>query len=230
MGTIYLVRHGQAQPDAYGITAGGDVEAGAPIGSLTDTGVAQAALTGRLLANQVPGFTGAISGDLPRQTQTLAGVLGAFESAPQAQIDPGWNEYSLPSLMGASATAAEFHDGRNFQKGLDAALSRWVDGETPTDGGESYADFAARVAASAEVAVEQAGSGKTLLVVSSAGAITQLIAQMFAVPSPSWPALARAMVNASVSKLIVGRRGLNLVSFNEHLHLSDLDGGIATFR
>ena len=42
--------------------------------------------------------------------------------------------------------------------------------------------------------------------------------------------MARTMVNASISKLIVGRSGVSVVSFNEHGHLSDRDGGIATFR
>ncbi|GAB16969.1 phosphoglycerate mutase family protein [Gordonia effusa NBRC 100432] len=227
MGTIYLVRHGQAQANAYGIDTAAASDG--PIGSLTEAGAAQAALTGKLLADQIPNFTGAISGDLPRQTQTLAGVLGAFDAAPTPQVDPGWNEYELSSLMG-TATAEEYLDGRSFQQHLDIALSRWVDGATPTTGGESYTDFAQRVAASAKAAIAQAGSGETLLVVSSAGVITQWIAQLFSIPGQSWPALSRAMVNASVSKLIVGRTGVNLVSFNEHLHLSDRDGGIATFR
>lgn len=229
MGTIYVVRHGQAQANAYGIDTATDLDPDAPVGSLTETGVAQAALTGALLAGQVGEFTGAISGDLPRQSQTLAGVLGAFDTAPAPQVDPGWNEYELSSLM-SSATAAEYQDGRSFQRGLDDALGRWVDGEIPAAGGESYAEFTARVTAATEAAVDQAGSGKTLLVVSSAGVITQWIAQLFGVPAGSWPALSRAMVNASVTKLIVGRSGVNLVSFNEHLHLSDLAGGIATFR
>ncbi|MFW0788208.1 histidine phosphatase family protein [Gordonia sp. CPCC 205333] len=227
MGTIYLVRHGQAQANAYGIDTSTTNDA--PIGSLTETGAAQAALTGRLLTDRVPEFTRAISGDLPRQTQTLAGVLGAFDAAPTPQVDPGWNEYELSSLMG-SATAEEYQDGRSFQQHLDIALSRWVDGATPAAGGETYARFVERVAASAKAATDQAGSGETLLVVSSAGVITQWIAQLFSIPGQSWPALSRAMVNASVSKLIVGRTGVNLVSFNEHLHLSDRDGGISTFR
>ena len=69
-----------------------------------------------------------------------------------------------------------------------------------------------------------------MLVVSSAGTITQWIAQLWGIPDETWPAMARTMVNASISKLIVGRSGVSVVSFNEHGHLSDRDGGIATFR
>ncbi|NMO01711.1 histidine phosphatase family protein [Gordonia sp. TBRC 11910] len=229
MGTIYLVRHGQAQANAYGVNLADDVIADGPIGSLTATGLAQAAVTGKLLANQIPGFTGAISGDLPRQSQTLAGVLGAFDAAPEPQVDTRWNEYELTSVM-TSRSAEDYADGKSFQKGIDAALSAWVDGATPSDGSETYAQFAQRVAAAASDAMAQASSGKTLLVVSSAGVIAQWISQLYSIPGQTWPALARTMMNASVTKLIVGASGVNLVSFNEHMHLSDIDGGIATFR
>jgi len=30
--------------------------------------------------------------------------------------------------------------------------------------------------------------------------------------------------------LISGRSGLSVISFNEHAHLADLDGGVTTFR
>ncbi len=229
MGTIYLVRHGQARPDAYGIAVDSDSTESAPVGSLTSTGVAQAALTGTVLAEQVNGFTGAISGDLPRQTQTLAGVLDAFSSAPTPTVNTGWNEYETPSLMD-NPSPEDFQDGRAFQQALDEGLGRWINGATPSDGGETYAQFVARVTDATDEAIRQAGSGQTLLVVSSAGVITQWIAQLFDVPAQRWPALARAMANASISKLIVGRSGVNLVSFNEHLHLSSRDGGISTLR
>ena len=78
MGVIYLVRHGQANALAYGVDdAEADVSNGP--GGLTRTGDVQAKLTGAMLAGQVETITAAISGDLPRQTQTLAGVLSAFD-------------------------------------------------------------------------------------------------------------------------------------------------------
>ena len=232
MGTIYLVRHGQANPTAYGVT-GETVDASMGPG-LTDTGRVQAGLTGALLASQVGGFTAAISGDLARQTETLSAVLARFGSAPAPIVDPGWNEYSLPALVGA-ATADEFADSRSYQQRLDAGLAHWIDqtsmGDDPSaSAGETYPQFRARVAAAAARATELAGSGQTVLVVSSAGTITQWIADLWEVPPRRWPVLARSMVNASFSKLIVGRSGVTVVSTNEYAHLSDRDGGVATFR
>ncbi|MFT4044535.1 MAG: histidine phosphatase family protein, partial [Gordonia sp. (in: high G+C Gram-positive bacteria)] len=96
--------------------------------------------------------------------------------------------------------------------------------------GESYPQFRARVAAAAARATDLAGSGQSVLVVSSAGTITQWIADLWQVPPQRWPVLARTMINASVCKLLVGRSGVSVVSINEHAHLSDRDGGVTTFR
>ncbi|GAA1482001.1 histidine phosphatase family protein [Gordonia sinesedis] len=266
MGVIYLVRHGQADPVAYGITdasgrdatdggTGGDGGPGAggvtgaadgEPGGLTAVGAVQAQLTGRLLAGLTDRIDAAVSGDLARQRQTLAGVLAAFDApGPPPTVDPAWNEYELPALVG-DATAAEFADGRAYQQRLDAALAEWIsqgentvgagsapNGSSPNGvaaAGESYSTFRSRVRAAAERAAALAGSGRTVLVVSSAGTITQLIAELWDVPAQRWPVMARTMVNASVSKLIVGRRGISVVSFNEHAHLADRDGGVSTFR
>lgn len=231
MGVIYLVRHGQADPKAYGIVGAAADSASGEIGGLTETGVVQAALTGALLAGQVTGFTAALSGDLPRQRDTLAGVLSRFDAAPDPVIDPRWNEYELPAILG-EASADEFADGRGYQQRIDTALAQWIAGadDAPATDGESYADFRSRVSAATADTADLAGSGQTVLVVSSAGVISQWIADIWGVPPQQWPAVSRAMVNASVTKLIVGRRGVSVVSFNEHAHLDDRDGGVATFR
>lgn len=230
MGVIYLVRHGQADPNAYGIADASEPAPNGP-GGLTDTGVMQATLTGTLIAGLTDSVTAAVSGDLPRQTQTLAAVLGQIDGAPAPTVNAGWNEYELPALVG-QATADEYRDGRGYQQRLDAGLAEWI-ADTAAHheaGGETYLGFTRRVSAAAEQARELAGSGQTVIVVSSAGTITRWIADLWDVPAQSWPALSRAMVNASMSKLIVGRRGVSVVSFNEHAHLSDRDGGLATYR
>lgn len=235
MGVIYLVRHGQANALAYGVSDATDDLRNGP-GGLTATGDTQAAVSGAFLSGQIDGFTAAVSGDLPRQSQTLDGVLGTFDARPDAKVDPGWNEYSLPALVG-HASPEMYRDGRNYQQQLDRGLAAWIaagehDAEPGPDGGpaESYPQFQARVHDAAARATEMAGSGQTLLVVSSAGTITQWIAQLWGIPDEQWPKMARSMVNASITKLIVGRQGVSVVSFNEHGHLSDREGGISTFR
>ncbi|MGC4933282.1 histidine phosphatase family protein [Gordonia sp. DT30] len=234
MGVIYVVRHGQADPKAYGIVGSEAASASGEVGGLTAMGIVQAGLTGDLLAAQIPSVTTAICGDLPRQRDTLAGVLGRFDNAPEPIVDPRWNEYALPALVGETS-AAEFDDGRNYQKRLDDSLGAWVARNDKPDAahdhsGETYGGFRDRVDAAGHDAAAHAGSGQTVVVVSSAGVIAQWIADLWGVPPQQWPTVARAMINASVTKLIVGRRGVSVVSFNEHAHLDDRDGGVATFR
>lgn len=199
---------------------------------LTDLGFAQARHTGLELARQVPAFTAAVSGDLPRQRATLDGVLAAFGEVhpaglPAPAVDPGWDEYVIPALPGGPSPDL-YDTPAGYQQVLDAALARWTAGAA--DSVESYAEYVARTGAAADRAVELAGAGQTVLVVSSAGTITALVARLWGVPAQSWPALARAMVNASITKLIVGRRGITVVSTNEHGHLAATDVGLATFR
>ncbi|MCF8587392.1 histidine phosphatase family protein [Gordonia liuliyuniae] len=223
MGAVYLVRHGQAPAHAYGV---GTAAPGAP--GLTDLGFAQARRSGDVLAGLVPGFDAAISGDLPRQVATAQSVLGAFDTAPDQIVDAAWNEYALPPSV-TTVDASLYDDRARYQQALDVALAGWIDGDA-VDDGESYTEFATRTRAAAERAATLAGSGKNVLVVSSAGTITQLLAQLWGVPGSQWPTLHRTFVNASITKLIAGRRGLSVVSFNEHAHLAGAKDGLMTYR
>jgi hypothetical protein len=46
-----------------------------------------------------------------------------------------------------------------------------------------------------------------------------MTAHVLGLPVDGWPALARTMVNASITKIITGRAGTHLLSFNDHAHL-----------
>lgn len=242
MGVIHLVRHGQADPSAYGVPSASHGGAGA----LTALGVRQARTAGAELRRRTDALTAAVSGDLPRQRQTLAHVLDRFAAPPAPIVDPGWNEYPMPATV-ARADAAQYADGRAYQELLDAGLAEWIARSTPagpaapsagTDAGaapagsasESYAAFRARIREAADRAATRAGSGRCAVVVSSAGAITRLVAELWQVPDHRWPTLARSMVNASITTLIVGRRGLSVVTVNEHAHLRTDEHDLSTFR
>src|SRR5690625_4557311 len=117
MGVIHLVRHGQADPSAYGVPAATPGAAGA----LTALGVRQARLAGAELRRRTDTVTAAVSGDLPRQRQTLAHVLDRLAAPPAPIVDPGWNEYPMPATV-ARADATQYEDSRAYQQLLDAGL------------------------------------------------------------------------------------------------------------
>jgi hypothetical protein len=48
-------------------------------------------------------------------------------------------------------------------------------------------------------------------------------------PVERWPSLARLVVNASITKVISGRMGTSLVTFNDHAHLES-ERALITYR
>ncbi|MGB3301294.1 histidine phosphatase family protein [Gordonia sp. (in: high G+C Gram-positive bacteria)] len=221
MGVLYIVRHGQAPAHAYSTDPD---SVGGP--GLTDLGFAQARAAGVALARQVKTFDAVFCGDLPRQRATAASIAEAFDSLPDATVDADWNEYVTPTVPEGDDIYAG--GGQPFQDALTHALGAWVNGAAV--GPETFEDFVGRTRTAAARAAEAAGSGKNVLVVSSAGTITQLVAQLWNVPSESWPAMSRTFVNTAISKVLSGKRGLTLVSFNDHAHVADTTSGLLTYR
>jgi hypothetical protein len=72
------------------------------------------------------------------------------------------------------------------------------------------------------------GSGETAIAFTSGGVIAACALAVLGVPDDAFVALNRVAVNGAVTKVISGRRGLSLVSYNEHGHLER--DGLVTYR
>jgi broad specificity phosphatase PhoE len=220
MGVILLIRHGQASfgADDYDV--------------LSEQGEAQARHTGAVLAGRGIEPARVVAGGLRRQRDTAAGLLAGMGITGQPVVeDPRWNEYDQFGLLGLGPQVEEWPEDaaeRNvvFQAALDEALAAWVSGAVG-DGGESHADFHGRATAAFD---ELRGASGTSLVVSSGGTIALVAAHVMGIERARWPTLNRTMVNASITKVITGRRGATLVSLNEHGHLEGVDGIAVTYR
>ncbi|MGZ8177499.1 histidine phosphatase family protein [Williamsia sp. SKLECPSW1] len=224
MGVIYLVRHGQADAKAYGSLAAAQSEAG----GLTDLGAEQARRAGRALAVRTDRVDHAVSGSLARQQQTLRHILDGFADAPEHGVDEGWDEYDLGSITSGSASDGGVH-GAGFQARLDEDLRTWVAASSTEEG--SYRAYRARADRSLERLAAQAGSGRTVVAVSSAGTIAAVVASLWGLDDETWVAVARTMINTSVTKLLAGRSGVSVVSVNDHAHLDLVaDRDVMTFR
>ncbi|AKS32133.1 histidine phosphatase family protein [Mycolicibacterium goodii] len=219
MGVVFLVRHGQARAHAYGAAARSRSE-----GGLTELGRRQAELAGRALAGRVDAITAAVSGDLARQEETLEHVLTAAAHEGTPISDPHWNEYDMDAILGGGGLATG-PAGRELQSSVDAALQNWITPaeETATSAIETYEQYRQRCARALEAVRDLAGRGQTVVAVSSSGTITQIVAQLWGLSESSWITLSRTMINASISKLIVGSTGVSVVSVNEHSHLDAVD-------
>lgn len=212
MGVIYLVRHGQAGVDENGY------------GSLTELGRRQARNVGRALAARAGKVDFTVSGNLARQLETIEEIVAQFPSgaAPEPAVNPGWNEYDLERLaqthMPPTGNAPEAASAqRGFQSKLDGALIDWANA-----GHSSYAEYRDGVRGALAQIAEHAGPGQVAIAASSAGTIGAVVADLWGISPENWPAVSRTMVNASITKLLVGRSGINIMSVNDHAH-ADID-------
>ena len=108
---------------------------------------------------------------------------------------------------------------REFQEWVEAGSQRWT--SSNDDYEETFGQFGTRVGA----ALERLTSAGTT-VFSSGGPISWTTAALLA-DGPARVALWRRLnvvcANTAVTRIITGRRGTTLVSFNEHAHLDGTD-------
>ena len=208
MGQLLLVRHGQASWD------GDDYDV------LSERGHEQGQLLGAALADR--GFRPdvVVSGGMRRHRETVDNLLaGAGLGRVDVQVDPGWDEYDHVSMLAQVPTsfAGEKPTPAEFQAWMEQATDRWIRGEYADDYHEPFATFTGRVDAALRRAV--GGSHGNTLVVTSGGPISWVTASLLGSGAALWSRLNVVCVNTGVTKLVSGRRGVTLVSFNEHTHL-----------
>ncbi len=220
MGQILLVRHGQASWDAEDY----DV--------LSATGWEQSRVLGRSLVARGIGIDSVVRGAMRRHRETAEACLGELSHAAEVEVDPGWDEFDHLSVL---ATLPPPFAGRaptkeEFQAWFEEATHRWTGGEHDADYGETFGSFAERVGAALRRTAERTGN---TLVVTSGGPIAWAVASLLsddpAVRAGLWHRLNPVCVNSSVTRLVSGRRGLTLVTLNEHSHL-DPTPELLTYR
>ena len=218
MGQVLLVRHGQASWD------GEDYDV------LSDTGHRQGELLGAALAARGIRPDVVVSGGMRRHRETLENVVvAAGLGSTSVEVDAGWDEYDHVSMLAQVPTtfAGEKPTPAEFQAWMEQATDRWIRGEHAEDYHEPFAEFTARVDGALQRAV--GGANGTTLVVTSGGPISWATASLLGGGAALWSRLNVVCVNTGVTKLVTGRRGVTLVSFNEHTHLEG-ETGLLTYR
>ena len=225
MGVLLLVRHGQASLGA------------ADYDQLSELGHRQAGATGARLARADLVVDRVMCGALARQRDTAAAVMAMMpDLAPGSGlvVDDRLDEYDhvgvLAGLFGADASAVSVEGAnaggpeRGLQSALDEAIARWATADAGY--GESHDAFIGRVHA---VLGDLTGWPGCTLAVTSGGVIAVASAQVLGLPVDRWPVLARIIVNGSVTRIISGRTGTNLLTFNDYAHLEG-DRSLVTYR
>jgi broad specificity phosphatase PhoE len=220
MSLVLLVRHGQASWGA----ADYDV--------LSPTGEKQSRVLGEALAERGVRPDLVVRGRMRRHRQTAEGVLeGAGWDVP-VEEDRGWDEFDHRQMLELHPDApgeGEELTREAFQRWFEQATARWTGGAHAHEYDESFADFGARVDAALARLVDRLGAGRTAVVLTSGGPVSWVTASLLGGGAQVWTQLNPVTVNASVTKVVVGRRGTTLVSFNEHGHL-EVAPGLVTYR
>jgi broad specificity phosphatase PhoE len=119
---------------------------------------------------------------------------------------------------------------REFQVVLDGALQRWIDAGGRSGCARTWPMFLAGIDAALADLARDLESGQTAMVFSSSGSIAAAAASLIGQPDRAFVALNRVSVNTAITKVIVGREGRTLVSYNEHGHLDAAGGALLTYR
>ncbi|MET0931471.1 MAG: histidine phosphatase family protein [Aeromicrobium sp.] len=204
MGTLHLIRHGQA---SWGTS---DYD------QLSALGTDQADALGTSWEASGWEPTDAVAGGMKRHAQTAIAVIDAY-GGDGYDVDGGWDEYDHLALARAHAPDSMGDDPKAFQASLNLAITAWMGGAEGA--GESYDTFRARVLGSLELAVSQATSGRAVAVFTSGGPIAMVVSQLLAGDDSLFQRLNDVVINASVTTIIAGRTGPRLLAFNEHAHL-----------
>ena len=207
MPVVLLVRHGQASfgADDYDV--------------LSDVGRRQSEVVGTELARRSLRSPVSVAGGLRRQQDTAR--LALPDTPPE--VDRRWDEYDhLGLLQRYPSDGPSDGSSRSVQVLLDAALRSWVD---DADGG--WSGFAGGATAALR---ELAGSGRDAVVFTSGGIVAAVCAGLLGVGADGVVALNRVTVNGGITKLVVGRGGVSLVSFNDHAHFEGSSRDLLTYR
>lgn len=224
MGSIYLIRHGQASfgADDYDV--------------LSPTGFRQSEILGAHLAQLGLTFDRCISGALLRQRHTAETVIAQLNAAglatPELETDIAFNEFNaegviralLPAMLEDEPQALDImRDAGNnraeFQRLFAAIIARWLGGGHDAAALQSWESFVEEVQAGLSSILDSAGPDDRIAVFTSGGTITALLHLITRMPATQAFELNWHIVNTSLNQLKFRDREVSLASFNSYAHL-----------
>jgi broad specificity phosphatase PhoE len=228
MASIYLIRHGQA---SFGE---------ADYDALSETGVRQSQVLGERLARILTRPATVTCGDMLRHRQTARAAMQAVDLTTEWRTDRRWNEIDHERIIAAHRPDLAAHDDvrremskaadphQAFQTMFEAAVGRWIGGEHDEDYAETWPAFRLRCREALEQLAARMPPGTDALVFTSGGPISAIVMDLLAVPDGG--RFNFSIVNCSLTKIVTGKRGLTLSSFNGHAHFEGEHADLLTYR
>jgi broad specificity phosphatase PhoE len=211
MGTLYLVRHGQASFGAE------DYD------NLSELGHRQSVRLGEYFGERGIHFDGLIAGTLRRHKQTLAGILQGMNRAGEHLAWEGLNEYDSEALIATvhpekleKPTSPELY--RHHFRLLRDAMARWMAGSTSPRGMPTYPEFVQGVASALDH-VRANHYGQNVLVVTSGGPISTAVGHVLGAPPETTIDLNMRIRNTAITEFAFTPKRHMLLTFNGIPHL-----------
>lgn len=211
MGTLYLVRHGQASfgADDYD--------------NLSQVGHLQAVRLGQYWRENGPSFDAIYSGTLRRHAQTVTGITQELLWRPKdvklSELDE-YNSHALiqcihPEQLKKPNTPEQ---KREYFRCLCDALGAWMAGTIRPKGMSSWVDFSVGVRDVLQ-RIQQQHVGQNVLLVSSGGPISTAVAQIMGSEPSVVIGLNMRLHNSAVTEFSFSSKRYSLKTFNSVAHL-----------
>jgi broad specificity phosphatase PhoE len=241
MGTIVLVRHGQASVFE------------AEYDKLSPQGETQARLLGEHLARRGVRFDAVFAGPRERQQRTAeiarAASGGAGVPWPEITALPALDEMqvqtvlatSLPALAAADPSVRALAEAlpaaagpaarlRAFERLFQAVMLRWVDGQIDAPGVEPWPAFCARVAGALATLRASCGGGRRVAAFTSAGPLALCTATALGASERAAVELLFVVKNTALAEILSSGARLSLLAFNALPHLAAAPPELETYR
>lgn len=222
MPTIYLIRHAQA---SFGRS---DYDQLSPQGEQQSVRLGEAMVERGIKPDLI------VRGAMRRHAQTAEIALRTAGIENAVEVDEGFNEFDhdqvivayKPAYQRRAVLLADLartgHPARAFQEMFGAATEQW----TRSDGdgyAESFAAFCRRSDDAVRRTADRLGKGESAVVFTSGGPIAAVTGRLLSGGDDLWLRLNPVTVNTAITKLVSGRSGISLISYNEHGHLDGSD-------
>jgi broad specificity phosphatase PhoE len=219
MGTLYLVRHGQASFGADNYD------------QLSELGQRQSERLGRYWAERGLRFDAVLTGTLTRHAQTWQGIAQGAGLDAQPLLWPGLNEYDSHAVIRAvlpckrEAALGDPHTPEGYKahfRLLRDGLAQWMAGTVSPEGMPEYTDFVHGVTRALDH-VRQHHVGQKVLLVSSGGPISTAVGHVLGLSPDATIDLNMRIRNSAVTEFVFSPKRHNLLSYNTLPHLDGND-------
>jgi len=214
MGTLYLVRHGQASFGA------------ADYDQLSKLGSKQSERLGQYWRERGIRFDAVLTGTLRRHAQTWAGIAAGAGYDNQVLALEGLNEYDSEAVIATihphplqKPDTPEMY--RHHFRLLRDGLRQWMNGVVSPKGMPSYTEFLAGVTGALDH-VRKNHEGH-VLIVSSGGPISTAVGHVLGTTPETTIELNLRIRNSAVSEFTYNPKRHSLISFNTLPHLDHPD-------